>query len=103
MKKKSNKGLSYKISTSPSANSLRDGIEYHLKKTLGLGVRGVLSIKEAVRQKLYLHLYKALAFTMKDKIMDNWIATNHEYKKKDAKQLYYLSAEYLPVFPLNSS
>ncbi len=96
MKKKSNKGLSYKISTSPSANSLRDGIEYHLKKTLGLGVRGVLSIKEAVRQKLYLHLYKALAFTMRDKIMDNWIATNQEYKKKDVKQLYYLSAEYLP-------
>ena len=96
MKKKSNKGLSYKISTSPSANSLKDGIEYHLKKTLGLGVRGVLSIKEAVKQKLYLHLYKALALTMRDKIMDNWIATNQEYKKKDVKQLYYLSAEYLP-------
>ncbi len=96
MKKKSNKELSYKISASPSSHFLKDGIEYHLKNTLGLGVRGVLSIKEAVKQKLYLHIYKALALTMRDKIMDNWIATNQEYKKKDVKQLYYLSAEYLP-------
>jgi glycogen phosphorylase len=96
MEKRNNKRISYKIHGFSSVNSLKEGVQYHLKKTMGLGVRGVLSIKGAVKQKLYLHIYKALALTMRDRIMDNWIATNREYKKKDAKQLYYLSAEYLP-------
>ncbi|MGR3177060.1 MAG: glycogen/starch/alpha-glucan phosphorylase [Candidatus Anammoxibacter sp.] len=78
-----------------SIKSLKTEMQYHLKKTQGLGLAGVTSIKDAVKQKLYLHIYKALALTLRDKIMDNWIATNQEYKKKDAKQLYYLSAEYL--------
>ena len=78
-----------------SESSLRDGIEYHLQKTQGLGLKGVISIEDAVDQKLYLHIYKALAFTLRDKIMDRWIATNKEYKKKDVKKIFYLSAEYL--------
>ncbi len=95
MKKKNNKAVSSKDKGFSSTDSLKEGIEYHLKKTLGLGLRGVLSIKDAVAQNLYLHIYKALSFALRDKIMDNWIATNREYMEKDVKQLYYLSAEYL--------
>lgn len=96
MEKRNNMRISYEINSFSSVDSLKEGVQYHLKKTLGLGVRGVLSIKEAVKQKLYLHLYKALALAIRDRIMDKWIATNLEYKKNDVKQLYYLSAEYLP-------
>lgn len=78
-----------------SINSLRVSIKYHLKKTQGLGLKGVLSVRDAVKQKLYLHIYKALALSVRDKIMDDWIATNKRYKKEDVKQLYYFSAEYL--------
>ncbi|MFQ5963831.1 MAG: glycogen/starch/alpha-glucan phosphorylase [Candidatus Scalinduaceae bacterium] len=95
MTNKSNKGISSKNKCFSSANSLKEGIEYHLKKTLGLGLKGIISVEDAVQQKLYLHIYKALSFALRDVITDNWIATNQEYVKKDAKQLYYLSAEYL--------
>ncbi len=83
------------VDTFPLNGSLSEGIEHHLKKTLGLGLRGVLSIKDAVDQKLYLHIYKSLSLALRDKIMDKWIATNQEYKNKEVKQLFYLSAEYL--------
>ncbi|MDR4503379.1 MAG: glycogen/starch/alpha-glucan phosphorylase [Candidatus Scalindua sp.] len=81
---------------SPSADSLKKDVEYHIKNTLGLGLRGVTTVHKALQQKLFLHLYKALALALRDKIMDKWIATNRTYKEIDAKQLYYLSAEYLP-------
>ncbi|GJQ60621.1 MAG: glycogen/starch/alpha-glucan phosphorylase [Candidatus Scalindua sp. AMX11] len=83
-------------SSSPSTDSLKKDVEYHLKNTLGLGLKGVTTVHEAVKQRLFLHLYKALALALRDKIMDKWITTNQTYKEKDAKQLYYLSAEYLP-------
>lgn len=89
------KETSSKSKVYSTSNSLRSGIKYHLKKTQGLGLRGVLSIKDAVKQRLYLDIYKALALTIRDRIMDNWIATNQEYKRSDVKQLYFLSAEYL--------
>ncbi len=76
-------------------DSLREGILYHLTKTLGLGLTGVTTIKEAVHQGHIRHIYKALAHALRDDIMDKWIATNSEYREKDVKQLCYLSAEYL--------
>lgn len=81
---------------SPSTYSLEKNVEYHLKNTLGLGLRGVTTVHEALQQRLFLHIYKALALALRDKIMDKWIVTNRTYKEEDAKQLYYLSAEYLP-------
>lgn len=78
-----------------SVNALKSGVRYHLQKTQGLGLKGVLSIRDAVRQRLYLHIYRAIALTLRDKIMDNWIATFQEYRRRDVKRLYYISAEYL--------
>lgn len=39
--------------------------------------------------------YQAVAFAVKDVIIDEWIATQKELVKQDAKKLYYLSMEFL--------
>ena len=40
-------------------------------------------------------LFDAVSASALELIMDNWMATRHEYEKKPVKQLYYLSAEFL--------
>ncbi len=40
-------------------------------------------------------VFQAVAFAVKDIIIDEWIATHKEYEKQDAKTLYYLSMEFL--------
>jgi starch phosphorylase len=40
-------------------------------------------------------LYMALAFTVKDRLTEQWINTQQVYHDTDAKRVYYLSAEYL--------
>ncbi len=39
--------------------------------------------------------YKAVAYALKDYVIDQWIATHKEYEKQDAKTVYYLSMEFL--------
>ena len=39
--------------------------------------------------------YQAVAFAIKDVIIDEWIATQKEIVKQDSKKLYYLSMEFL--------
>lgn len=39
--------------------------------------------------------FQAVAYAVKDIIIDEWIATHKEYEKKDAKTLYYMSMEFL--------
>mgnify|MGYP000952902436 FL=1 len=41
-------------------------------------------------------LYQGLAYTIRDLIMDPWMATHQAYEKKRVKQVYYLSMEFLP-------
>lgn len=38
---------------------------------------------------------EAVAYAVKDVIIDEWIATHKEYEKKDVKTVYYLSMEFL--------
>ncbi len=40
-------------------------------------------------------LFDAVSASALELVMDNWMATRHEYEKKPVKQLYYLSAEFL--------
>ena len=40
-------------------------------------------------------MFQAVAFTVKDEIVDEWIATHKAYEKQDIKILYYLSMEFL--------
>ncbi|MBJ7448886.1 MAG: glycogen/starch/alpha-glucan family phosphorylase [Parachlamydiales bacterium] len=41
-------------------------------------------------------IYKALVYSLKEEIMINWSAYNQTIENKKAKQLYFLSMEYLP-------
>lgn len=50
-----------------------------------------LTIDEATPQQVY----QAVAYAVKDIIIDEWIATHKEYDKTDAKKVYYLSMEFL--------
>ena len=36
-------------------------------------------------------VFQAVAYAVKDVIIDEWIATHKEYEKKDVKTVYYLS------------
>ena len=49
------------------------------------------TIDEATPQQIF----QAVAYTVKDDIIDQWITTHKEYEKKDVKTLYYLSMEFL--------
>lgn len=49
------------------------------------------SVDEASKQQLF----QAVAFAVKDIIVDQWMATHREYEAKDAKTVYYLSMEFL--------
>ncbi len=48
-------------------------------------------IKEANNHQIY----NALAYALKDDIVENWMATHMQYEEQDAKTVYYLSMEFL--------
>ena len=48
-------------------------------------------IKEASSQQVF----QALAYAVKDEIIDNWMATQKKFEEEDAKTVYYLSMEFL--------
>src|SRR3954462_12899905 len=39
--------------------------------------------------------FMSLAMTVRDRLIERWISTQQRYYKKDAKRVYYLSAEFL--------
>ena len=49
------------------------------------------TLEEANEQQLY----QAVAYTVKDTIIDNWLDTQKAYEKQDTKIVYYLSMEFL--------
>jgi glycogen phosphorylase len=42
-----------------------------------------------------LDLYKSLAYVVRDRLVERWIATQHAYYVHDVKRIYYLSLEFL--------
>ncbi len=49
------------------------------------------TIDEASQQQLF----QAVSYAVKDTIIDNWLATQEQYKKDDPKTVYYMSMEFL--------
>ena len=49
------------------------------------------TIDEATKQQIF----QAVALTVKDRIIDEWIATQKTYEAEDVKTVYYLSMEFL--------
>jgi starch phosphorylase len=43
-----------------------------------------------------LDLYHALAYAVRDRLMERWFLTQSEYYRTDSKRVYYLSMEFLP-------
>lgn len=58
------------------------------KKSVIYNVKNVFrkTIDEATPEQAF----QAVAYAVKDVIIDEWIATHKEYEKQDAKTLYYL-------------
>jgi starch phosphorylase len=57
------------------------------------------TVDEATKEQMY----QAVAYAVKDVIIDEWIATHKEYEKQDVKTLYYLSMEFLMGRALGNS
>ena len=49
------------------------------------------TLEEATQQQIF----QAVAYAIKDVIVDNWMNTQKEYAKQDPKTVYYLSIEFL--------
>ena len=49
------------------------------------------TIEEANEQQCF----QAVSYAVKDTIIDNWLATQEQYKKDDPKTVYYMSMEFL--------
>ncbi len=49
------------------------------------------TIEEASEQQRF----QAVSYAIKDTIIDNWLATEEQYKKEDPKTVYYMSMEFL--------
>ena len=63
------------------------------KKELESNVRMLFrrKLEEATLQQIY----QAVAYSVKDDIIDNWIETHKAYEKQDKKMVYYMSMEFL--------
>lgn len=42
-----------------------------------------------------LDIYKSIAYTVRDRLVERWIATQRSYFDNDVKRVYYLSLEFL--------
>ena len=49
------------------------------------------TLEEASQQQIF----QAVAYAIKDMVVDNWLNTQKEYDKQDPKMVYYLSMEFL--------
>lgn len=68
-----------------SPESIRQGIREHLKYTLGL------DDYTTTRSDLFM----ALAYTIRDRLMNQWIKTLQTHYSQNVKRVYYLSLEFL--------
>ena len=49
------------------------------------------TLVDATKQQVF----QAVSYAIKDVVVDNWMATQKEYEKKDPKIVYYMSMEFL--------
>ena len=57
------------------------------------------TLEDATKQQVF----QAVAYAIKDYIIDRWIATHKEFEEKDAKTVYYMSMEFLMGRALGNS
>ena len=64
-----------------------------LKKSIAYNVKNIY--RKTIDEATPAMVYQAVALTVKDMIIDRWIATHKEYDKDDVKVVYYMSMEFL--------
>ncbi|MEK7439753.1 MAG: glycogen/starch/alpha-glucan family phosphorylase, partial [Chloroflexota bacterium] len=74
-------------------NSLRGSFAQHLECSLA---------KDAYSATM-LDIYKSLAYTVRDRMVERWIDTQQSYYDNDVKRVYYLSMEFLMGRTLGNS
>jgi starch phosphorylase len=67
------------------APALQRGVQDHLRYSRG----------KAPEAATALDKFNALAFAVRDRLVERWVATSRTYYQQDVKRAYYLSAEYL--------
>ena len=56
--------------------------------------------RRSIEDASQVQLFQAVAYAVKDYIVDMWMETHKQYEKQDAKTVYYLSMEFLmPALP----
>lgn len=73
--------------------SLKKSFAHHLEFTIGKN-RYTLGVRD---------IYLALAYTIRDHLIDRWNKTQQSYYDQDAKRVYYLSMEFLMGRTLENS
>ena len=63
------------------------------KKTVIYNVKSLF--RKTIDEATPLQAFQAVAYTVKETIIDEWIATHKEYEKQDVKIVYYMSMEFL--------
>lgn len=84
-KKDSSESIFFTDDINHSEYNLVERFAEHLEYYL---VKDKTNVKEA-------DAYKALSLSIRDKLIRNWLRTQHTYSEKDVKKVYYLSLEFL--------
>ena len=63
--------------------SVKDNVKFLYRKT----------IEEATQEQIF----QAVSYSVKDVIIDNWLATQKAYDEQDPKIVYYMSMEFLKI------
>ena len=71
--------------------------EKEKKKELKTNIENYMKLlfRKSVEEASSQQLFQAVAFAVKDIVVDDWMATHRAYEKKDVKTVYYLSMEFL--------
>lgn len=65
----------------------------HLKKDIENYMK--LLFRKPVEKATKQQLFQAVAYAVKDIVVDDWLETHKQYEEKDVKTVYYLSMEFL--------
>ncbi len=63
------------------------------KKDVTYNVKNIF--RKTIDEATPAQIFQAVAYVVREIIIDEWIATHREYEKQDAKTVYYLSMEFL--------
>lgn len=73
------------VSDKEKKKKLKKNIENYMK----------LLFRKSVEEASSQQLFQAVAYAIKDIVVDDWMETHKQYEKQDVKTVYYLSMEFL--------